>query len=486
MLLSIRVLLLKCAVFLSVFSLPAIGKAQQSAGPLADTVGPSAKEMDSYLNAVAKKAFSVEEKIDRSARKYLFKIFCQENKLKKKIGKKDSALAKELFEGIEEKYAALNAAPQQLSRTAAVYNGHLDSLATALRFLKSGRMANSPELQNTVAALSSLQNKLNKTEAVKKFIAERSRLLNQNLEQLEMLKYLNGFQKQAYYYSAQLRDYKAMWEEPERLEKRLMEEVVKLPQFKEFFQKNSMLGSLFSLPASPNGGVASLAGLQTRASVQASLIQRFGTGANVQQLLQGNMQAAQSQLSELKNKLGRLSGGSYGNSNSDLELPDGFKPNTQKTKTFLQRLEYGANIQSQKANNYFPVTSDIGLSLGYKLNDKGSIGIGGSYKLGLGRGWNNIRMSSEGVGLRSYVDYKLKGSIYISGGYEQNYHSAFSTIQQLQNYSAWQTSGLVGLSKKYKVSKNLKCDIKLLWDFLSYQQVPRTQAVLFRIGYSLK
>jgi len=42
------------------------------------------------------------------------------------------------------------------------------------------------------------------------------------------------------------------------------------------------------------------------------------------------------------------------------------------------------------------------------------------------------------------------------------------------------------LSKKYQVSKNLKGEMKLLWDFLSYQQVPRTQTILFRIGYSLK
>ncbi len=150
------------------------------------------------------------------------------------------------------------------------------------------------------------------------------------------------------------------------------------------------------------------------------------------------------------------------------------------------RLEYGANIQSQKATSFFPTTSDIGLSLGYKLNDKSAIGIGAAYKVGWGRGWNHIRMTHEGLGLRSYVDYKLKGSLYLSGGYEQNYRTAFTSIEQLKDHSAWQSSGLLGLSKKYRVSKKVKGDVKLLWDFLSYQQVPRTQAVLFRVGYILK
>ncbi|HVG15893.1 MAG TPA: hypothetical protein VM935_13060, partial [Chitinophagaceae bacterium] len=95
-------------------------------------------------------------------------------------------------------------------------------------------------------------------------------------------------------------------------------------------------------------------------------------------------------------------------------------------------------------------------------------------------------ISNEGVGLRSYVDHKLKGSLYISGGYEQNFRTAFSSVQQLKDYYAWQCSGLIGLSKKYRVSKKLKGDMKLLWDFLSSQQVPRTQPLLFRVGYSLK
>ena len=48
--------------------------------------------------------------------------------------------------------------------------------------------------------------------------------------------------------------------------------------------------------------------------------------------------------------------------------------------------------------------------------------------------------------------------------------------------------GLIGLSKvidvRSKFSKKTK--VQLLWDFLSYQQIPRTQAIVFRVGYDLK
>ena len=438
----------------------------------------------SAYTSISNKSSATEEKLDKTTAKYLAKLQKQEAKLQKKIFKKDSAIAKQLFDGVEQEYVTLQKGTAQASKYKNVYSGHLDSLTTALKFLQ-GALKSNPELQKTLSQFALLQGKLNQTEAIKKFISERKKLLKENLEKLGILKELKGFSKQAYYYSAQLKEYKAMWEDPSKLEKKLMELVMKSDKFKEFFRNNSQLGSLFALPGA-NNATASLAGLQTRASVQQAIATRFGTGTNVQQLLQQNMQAAQAQLNELKNKLGQYGAGSFGNSSGDIDMPDGFKPNSQKTKTFLQRLEYGANIQSQKARSYFPVTSDIGLSLGYKLNDKSSLGVGASYKLGWGKGWNNIRLTNEGLGLRSYVDYKLKGTMYISGGYEQNYKTAFSNIIQLKDYSAWQSSGLLGLSKKYQVSKNLKGEMKLLWDFLSYQQVPRTQTILFRIGYSLK
>lgn len=445
---------------------------------------PAGELPQKTIASLQDKSASLAGSLDQQTERYLSKLQKQEEKLRKKLWKKDSVLAKQLFTGVEEKYAALKRAPQSASKYSQVYSGHLDSLSTALSFLKAENLS-SPELRGALSQLSTLQDKFNQTETIRTFLSERKQLLKENLGRLGMLRELKGFGKQAYYYSAQVRQYRELWEDPSKLEQKLLEYVLKSDKFKEFFSKNSQLASLFSLPGGSPAG-ASLQGLQTRASVQQGIADRFGAGPQVQQMISQNLQAAQGQLSELKNKLAQYGSGAYGNSTSDIDLPEGFKPNTQKTKTFLQRLEYGANVQNQKARSYFPVTSDLGLSLGYKLNDNSSVGVGASYKLGWGRGWDHLRLTSEGVGLRSYVDVKLKGSLYISGGYEQNYRTAFQSIQQLKEYAAWQTSGLVGLSKKYKVSKKLKGDMKLLWDFLSYQQVPRTQAILFRVGYHLK
>lgn len=439
---------------------------------------------DRLFSSLGKRASLVEGKLDKQTQKYLSKLQRQESKLQKKLWKKDSVLAKQLFEGVEDKYARLSKAPQKVNKYTAAYSSRLDSLSTSLNFLKTGGVV-SPGLQTTLDQYSSLQSRLNQAESLKKYMAERQKLLKEQLQNLGMLKELRGFQKQAYYYRAQVQQYKEVWEDPSKLEAKLLGAVQQLPQFKEFFASNSTLGSLFSLPGGSAASSVSLAGLQTRASLNQTLIDRFGSGPNVTQLLQGNLQAAQGQLSELKNKMNSLKSGSYGNS-SEVDLPEGFKPNGQKTKSFLQRLEYGTNVQTGRGSAYFPVTSDLGLSLGYKLSDKNVIGVGASYKLGWGSSWNNIQLTHQGVGLRSYVDLKLKGSLFVSGGYEQNYRTEIKSIDQLKDYSSWQSSGLLGLSKKYKLKGKMKGEMKLLWDFLSYQQVPRTQAVVFRVGYNWK
>jgi hypothetical protein len=74
----------------------------------------------------------------------------------------------------------------------------------------------------------------------------------------------------------------------------------------------------------------------------------------------------------------------------------------------------------------------------------------------------------------------------MSGGYEMNYRTEFNSIAQLKGLGGWQRSGLIGLSKvidmKTKFFKKTK--VQLLWDFLSYQQIPRTEPIVFRVGYN--
>jgi hypothetical protein len=245
-------------------------------------------------------------------------------------------------------------------------------------------------------------------------------------------------------------------------------------------KNNSQLAGLFNLPGN-YGSPQGLAGLQTRDQI-GQLIQNqvASGGAGGAAALQSNLQSAESQLNTYKDKLSQLGSGS-----GDIDMPD-FKPNDQKTKTFLKRIVYGVNFQTTRTNSYYPTVADLGLSLGYQLGHSNIIGVGASYKIGLGNGWDHIAFSSQGVGLRSFVDIKLKGSFFVTGGMEYNYTTPFSSLQQIRDLNYWTKSGLIGVSKTVSVKSRVfkQTKLSLLWDFLSYQQIPKTQPILFRLGYT--
>jgi len=441
-----------------------------------------------YLERVSATANSIEQQFDKKSEKVLRAFAKQEAKLKKKLSKIDSTAAAPIFANTETRYKALEQKSGNLPFKQ--YIPRLDSVATSLKYLQQNPQLLSQakevkeKLTGAISKVKGLQDQFQKAEEIRKFLKERKQFLKDQLSKFGFAKHFKRINKQVYYYSQQIKEYKELLNDPKKIEKKALELLSKTKWFQEFFKKNSMLASLFRMsgdPADPNY-LASLAGLQTRTQVNNIIQQQISSGGpSAQQQFQQNMQAAQSQLQQLKNKVLNFGGGS-----SDDIMPEGFKPNSQKTKSFLQRLEYGANIQTGRSTSFFPVTTDLGLSVGYKLNDKSVIGVGASYKLGLGRGWNRIKFSNEGLGIRTFIDWKIKGNLWISGGYEQNYKTAFSDFNQLRDKNAWQQSGLIGLSKSIPVKTKFfkKTKLQLLWDFLSYQQIPRTQPVVFRIGYN--
>jgi len=338
-----------------------------------------------------------------------------------------------------------------------------------------------PQINEVTKQITQLQAQLHTAADIKQFIALRQAEWKERLAKLGMTKELDALKKQTYYYQQQIREYKELLNNPDKLTERALSLAATLPAFQDFMAQNSQLAQLFRVPSASNiGSGVPIPGLQTQAQVQQQILQQLGTITNPSQYMQQQIGEAQGMLDKLKDKVNTLGGGA-----DELDMPEGFKPNNQKTKRFWQRIELGMNIQSQRSNNILPVTSDLALSMGYKLSDKCIVGIGASYKMGWGKGFNDISITHEGIGLRSFVDIKLKGSIWITGGYEQNYMQGFEKIPALDDYSKWQQSGLIGISKKYKIAKK-GGSLQLLYDMLHNKHVPVTNPVLFRIGYTLK
>ncbi len=455
---------------------------------------------DKLLACVEKRLSRLETKITSQGAKVLERLLKQEEKIyEKQSTAKDSLEGRLKLLAVQRKYNSIaEKLRDPLSLIASnirEYIPHLDTVSSVLNFLKQNDAT--ANLKETISKIESFNEKLQRAHVINEFICERREILRHELERLHLIKELKRFSKETYYYHEQIKEYKALVSDPRRIEKKVIGLLIKTQAFRDFFRKNSLLASLFSLPRDSDdpGCLASLPGLQTRAEVNNLIQQQFGlSGPGGHAQFQQNVQQAQSQLNQVKEGILKNSPLGAVDNRADDIMPKGFKPNNQKTKSVLSRLEYSANIQAERATNFFPATTDLGLSIGFKLNDKSIIGIGASYKAGLGKGWNHLELSSQGAGLRSFIDWKLKGSIWISGGYEMNYKSQLKGVQISsprggdQEATGWQQSGLIGLSKVMDVKSTLfkKTKLQLFWDFLSCQQVPGTHAVVFRICYNLK
>jgi len=498
-----------------------LAMAHQASAQVGDTIGVKPVHLSGRIfSRIRRQTAALNARLSDQSASYLGEMAEREARLARRLAATDPAGAQQLFAGSAENYWALadrirTDSGRQGQGFSGAYPAYLDSLQGTVAFVRqnpellAGGAGELSKAQGAASQLQALQAKMNDADEAKAYIRQRQQLIGQYLTQHGLTSgpvagLYAGMKRDVYYYGQQLREYKEMWSNPDKLEQGVLGILNRVPAFQTFMKNNSMLGGVFRLPGG-YGAPQAISGLQTKAEVAAIVQSKLGTagggpggglpgagaaksaggdagggavgGADV---LQGNLQDAQSQLDGYKSRLSAL-----GSGNGDLDMPD-FVPNDQKTHTFWKRLEYGANIQTSRTNYYFPTVTDFGFSLGYKLGHNNVVGVGASYKLGWGNGIQHIVFSSQGVGLRSFLQVRIKGSFSASGGFEYNYTTPFVSYQQLKQLQYWTKSGLIGITKTVSMKNRVfkKTSVSLLWDFLSYQQVPKTQPILFRIGYN--
>jgi hypothetical protein len=359
-------------------------------------------------------------------------------------------------------------------------------MQTAIRFLNTTGLPATQlqQLQTLTTRLTQLQGSLQNAGEIRDYITTRMTQLQAQLSQYDLASKLTAINTSVFDYQQRLAQYKNMLDDRQKQQQLILSTVRQLPAFQTFWQKNSMLAQLFPPPANA-GTLLSGTGLQTGAEVGKLIQQKLGTalddsGSNAAQYLQQQAGNAQPQMDQLANKLDKFN---IGGGSSNMVLPEN-PPNSQHGKTFFKRLELGFNLQNTASTSLLPAISTLGVSLGYRLSDKATIGIGASYLMGLGNGFNHIRLSNQGAGLRSFLNIKAVKSFWVTGGLEYNYMQQFDDFHAIRNLDTWQKSALFGLMKQFNLGKH-SGNLQLLYDFLAGQQIPHGQPLVFRCGYSL-
>lgn len=105
------------------------------------------------------------------------------------------------------------------------------------------------KLKGSLSGVNQVQGKLQQSEQVKAFIQERKRQIKESLGSVTNLpKGLTNefavFQQEAYYYSALLREYRDVLNNPDKMVQKGFSLLSKLPAFTQFMRQNSELASL--------------------------------------------------------------------------------------------------------------------------------------------------------------------------------------------------------------------------------------------------
>ncbi|HEY4150985.1 MAG TPA: hypothetical protein VGM41_18735 [Chitinophagaceae bacterium] len=438
-----------------------------------------------YVAAVGKKSDEISAAIDKTTQQYLDRLQKQELKLQKRMAKVDSVKAHNVFASSAAKYQQLkndiNNRAQRLQRSTGRYLPFTDTAATSLKFLSGNPFGsklpvNPSQLKDALGKVNALEAQLKQAENVKEFIRQRKEYLKQQLASDNMGSDLKKYNSTAWYYIQQINDYKKSLSDPTKAEQKALALLRQYGPFQSFMAKNSVLAGLFNVPA--DYGTTSLNGLQTVSQVQNLLQSRISNlGPNAMQTVQASLGAAQSELSKLRNRFPQA--GSTG------DMPD-MNPQATKTQSFKKRLLFGLDMQTTKTNGVIPTYTDFALTAGYRALDRLTFTVGISYKMGWGQDLRHIHLSSQGMGLRSGLDFKVKRSFFLTAGAEANYLSAFKSIKELRDYSAWSMSALTGVSKtvslKTKFFKNTR--VSVLYDWLHAAHIPATPAFVFRAGYN--
>jgi hypothetical protein len=442
-----------------------------------------------FIDKIGTRTAKFDQSLTRQTTKYLGRLSHLEDRMKEKLQQANPGAAKQLPAGNYQQWVSRLQDSTSGSAPGKTYIARLDTLQTTLKFLQSGPAApaaasiSSTRLSSVSGQVQQLQAHIDQSALISQYISERKQQISQYLTQYTHLpasvaQTFNQYKATAYYYRQQVEELKKSLSDPQKIEQQAITQLSKLSAYQSFLAQHSMLASMFRLPAGYEDGSA-VQGLQTKDQVQKVLQQQASSGGQGSAAaIDQQMQQAKSQLTNMQSNLSK-----YGVGGQAIDMPN-FQPNQQKTKTFLKRLTYGTLLQLSKSSTYFPATGNVGLTLGYKINDKSTIGIGASYNIGLGQDWGHMHFSSQGMGLTSYMDWKIKKTYYVTGGYELSYMTQFNSIAQLKNRSLWQPSALIGLEKKYKVSSKLQGTLQVLFDALYRQELPAGQMIKFRIGYN--
>lgn len=353
--------------------------------------------------------------------------------------------------------------------------------------------------------ISELQQKAALQQYLQQQVTNRTGALERLLKGTKLERYGSRLNNTGLQYKEQAGYWKRMLDDPDAAEEKALDYLRGIDGFEA--QLNPGKGNSL---AGKSAAELEAMGYQTKAKVGEQLQQQFGdqlgnisqkAGEQLKQYtaaldkpLQQVKQARQT-ISESKQKLEASRNAMQAVKNS-LKRPAGFK-NSMLGIPFWQRFETQYNFQTQRASadGTKPVMLQTGFNLNYRQSKSLSIGIGLDGSIGLGRNWQHLQLTYEGIVARVFLDHKLVWGISLQGGYEKSLRPMNRAYTQLQEQfghpsnvktamGLLQDAAYLGIMKRYKINSKLQGTMLVGYNFLN-DKTKISSPWIIRLGWKL-
>jgi len=463
---KLKLYILSCCILLS-----SICKAQEE-----DAISLQAKRV---VEIKQEKLQECSSKIRKRQERLLSSLRKKEKKFLSKIKRKDSTLHTQVssqllsFDSLSRLRKPDSAILVRKNRAGIK---SIDSLKAIQAFANSKSDQLGIDNPTNVQALNGLQSDLSYQKYVDDLIGQRTK----NLKAASITGKVRGFaslEKKVFYAKEKMSMLKSISEEPTKAEEQAFEYLQGIEGFDGAMGSVSKDGNIKSLSDASSDADLQKMGFRTQQQVEASLKSKFGNGTS------GVAQKMGNQVKEFQNKGGDIKNSkkevkdavcSAKKAQNDLRNIDkpSFRINPMRGKLFLQRIEKQYNWQTNRASVDKPATLEMSAMVGFKHSPKLTYGIGVAGVVGLGQGWDKIKLTLEGLGIRTFLTWELLYGFGAYGGYERTFKTdVFSKTNQLEglnssthNAPTYSESALLGLTKKYSISEKYNGAIQLLYD----------------------
>ncbi|MCP9749781.1 hypothetical protein [Ferruginibacter sp. HRS2-29] len=210
----------------------------------ADSSLKSLQQLSSkYFAQADKKITKYSTRLTSKTEKTVAKLTRWETKIRSLLHKPSPETEQRLFANEEMTFAGLQKKLQQGKVVAegytAQYNEYRDNLTMSLQFVMQQKQLLDSSLNQPVnkaaQKMESLEKDVQQSEAVQKFIRERKKqLIKESLKYIGNSKYLAKINKEGYYYTETLKNYKEIFSDSKKAEATAKELLNKIPAFKKF------------------------------------------------------------------------------------------------------------------------------------------------------------------------------------------------------------------------------------------------------------